>query len=183
MRERALVAAVGRERVVHIREAHNARPKRNLVSAQRVGIARAIPVFVMVTHDGIHIVRKIDLFQDVCAGAGMQFHDVPLVRRELIGFVQNLRRDHDLADIVQQCANAEPEDGVLLHAGATCDSASEVGDAFAMPLRVRVFFFDRLAPLMDDVEHIALEPPDQRGDRGHRLIRAQLREELVRTIQ
>ena len=52
-----------------------------------------------------------------------------------------------------------------------------------MPLRVRVFFLDRLAPLVNDLEHIALEAPNQRGHRVQCMVRAQLREQLMGTVQ
>ena len=183
VRQRCLVAAVRCERVIHIRQTHNARPQRNPFSAQRVRVASAIPVFMMVAHNCIHIVREIDLPENVCAGAGMQLHHIPFVRRESFSLVEDFRRDHDLTDIVQERTDAEPEERILFDAGAAREGACEIGDAFAMSLRVRVFLFDRLAPFMHDVEHIALETPDQCGHRGHRLIRPQLREQLMRTVQ
>ena len=183
VRQRAFVAAVRRQRIVHVGEADDTRPQRNPLSTQCVGIACAIPVLMVVPHDRVHIVRKVDLFQDVGAGTGMQLHHIPLVGRQAFGFVQNLRRDHDLANVVQQCADAEPEDRILLDPGAARECARQVRDAFAMSLRVRVLLFDRLAPFVHDIEHVAFEASDQCGHGGHRLVGAQLREQLVRAVQ
>ena len=56
------------------------------------------------------------------------------------------------------------------------ERAGEIGDALAVTLRVAVLRFDRLAPLPDDVEEVALEPRHAAVHVGQLVARAELRE-------
>ena len=85
-------------------------------------------------------------------------HQEPFGVVELAGLVEYLGGDHQLADVVQQRADAEPEEGHgVPTADARPDGARKVRDSHAMALRVHVLRFDGLAPFSRDVEEVGLE--------------------------
>ena len=81
VRQGAFVAAFGRERVVDVGDAHDARHERNVISGQAVRVAGAVPGLVMRSYDRNHIPRELDLGQELHAGDGVLLDEGPLLRR------------------------------------------------------------------------------------------------------
>ena len=183
VRHGLLVAALRRQRVVDVGDAENARGARNLLALEPVRIAGAVPPLVVRLDDRAHVPREVDVGEHLDARHRVLLDHHPLVRREAARLVQDLRRDHQLADVVQQRADAEPEQRFLVEAGFGGESAGEIGDALAVTLRVVILRFDRLTPASHDVEEIALEAGRLAIDVGEVGPRVQLREQTVRAIQ
>src|SRR4030095_4879124 len=96
---------------------------------------------------------------------------------------EHFRRDDELTHVVQQGADPEPEQRALVETRAGGERAGQVGDALAVTLRVSVLRFDRLSPSSDDIDELALEMRRLTVDVGQVAPRAQLREELMRTVE
>ena len=114
----------------------------------------------------------------------MRLHELPLGVVELSGLVEHFGGNHELADVVQECSNAKPEErhGVAI-ADARPDGARQVGDAHAMALRVDVLRFDRLAPFPCDVEEVGFEEGGAAIDVGQLAAGAELQEEAMGLVQ
>jgi hypothetical protein len=87
----------------------------------------------------------------------MALDQLPFVRRELARLVQDVRRDDQLADVVNGRAHAEPEQVARLASIAHCQRAREIGDPLTVPLRVSVLRFDRPGPMPRDLEELSLQ--------------------------
>ena len=125
----------------------------------------------------------VDPLEQLDPGFGVRTHERPLLRREATGLVQDLGRDVDLADVVQQGSDTEPEHAPFLEARAPGERAREVGHPHAVPLRVRVLRFDRFAPLPHDRKEAHLEPVLPAIEVGEVASRPQLHEQLVRAVE
>ena len=79
------------------------------VPDEAVGIPVAIPALVMAPHHRRDVPRKLHVGQHLLAGGRMLPNERPLFVRELARLVQHLGRNDQLADVVQQRADAEPE--------------------------------------------------------------------------
>ena len=166
LRECALVAALRRERIVHVGNAENARRQRNVLAHEPVGIALAIPALVMAAHHRCDIPRELHVSQHLLAGGGMLPHERPFFVRELARLVQHFGRHDQLADVVQQRADAEPEQRGVVEAGFRGERAGEIRHTLAMTLRVKILRFNRLAPLTNHVQEVALEARHAATDVG-----------------
>ena len=178
-----LVAPLRRQGVVHVGDAENARRKRNLFGLESVRVSGTVPALMVRFHDRPHVPWEVDVGQHLHAPHRMLLDHGPFLDGEAAGFVQDLRRDHQLADVMQQRADAEPEERFLIQPRFRGEGAGEIGNAFAMTLRVMVLRFDRLAPPPHDVEKVALEPCHLAVDVGQIGTRVKLRKEPVRAIQ
>ena len=96
-------AAVGTPRrhgVVGVDDAHHLGEGRDVVAGEAVGVAGAVPAFVMVAHGG-HELGCEQRADDVGAEAGMLAHELPLAGVQAAGLEQHAVGDRDLADVVQ----------------------------------------------------------------------------------
>ena len=108
VREGFFVAALVRERVVHIRQRHDLRRDGDLAAAQPVGVATPVPALVMPAADlarGLEqgvVLRQRHAAQQLVADDAVALHLLKFLRRELAGLVENFLRHGDLADVVQR---------------------------------------------------------------------------------
>ena len=96
------ILAVRGQRVQTIHGSENSRADRNLFSAESLGISRAIPALVVRADNRRHGIGKRDALQNLRAHQGMHLHLFELFRREFSGLVDDLFRDGEFPDIVQQ---------------------------------------------------------------------------------
>ena len=99
------------------------------------------------------------------------------------GLFSTSGRDDELADVMEQRANAEPEERSLVETRSCRECAREVGNSLAVTLGVAVLCFDRLAPSPDDVDELALEVRRLSIHVREIAASAKLREELVRAVE
>ena len=134
-------------------------------------------------HDRQDVLGEVDAAQQLDAGLRMRPHQRPLLTRQAARLVQDLRRDVDLADVVQQRADAEPEEAAVIPAKASRDGAAEIRDPHAVTLGVRVLRLDGLAPLPDHVEERALHTHRAAVDVTQVMLGTQVREQPVGAVQ
>ena len=79
--------------------------KGNRVAEQAIGIACAVKMLVMMTNGQRRTLQPRVARNDFYAQERMSLHDIELVGSQLAGFQQDVVRDADLANIVQECAN------------------------------------------------------------------------------
>ena len=95
------VAAAAHHGVDGIRHRQNARPQRDIGAAQTVGVAAAVPPFMMVAHQHGNLLEIIDFAQNFIPGDGVAAHFLPLGVGQRPGLAQHGVRHGNLADIVQ----------------------------------------------------------------------------------
>ena len=157
MRQRALVAAHRGERVIDVCHAEDAGGERDRLASESVRVSTAVPPFVVRLEDGAYVPGELDVGQHAHALGRVAPHEGELLVRQLPGLVQHLARDHDLPDIVQEGANAEPEQRLRIESTHFGDEAGEIRDALTMALRVPVDRFDRLAPAPGDAHEVPFQ--------------------------
>ena len=118
---------------VHIDDTHDLGTLRNRVATQPVGIARAIPVFLVVTDDRQHGFERLERRADVTAHARMLVKQGPLARSQGAGLFQNRVRDGDLAHVVQDGSVIENLYFLRIHAEGFCQHNGIVGHLFHVP--------------------------------------------------
>ena len=184
VRECLLVPALGCQCVIDIRDAEHARGKRDGLSCKAVRISAAIPSFVVAFDNGPHVPGELGVGKQLHTGGGMTPHECPLVHREFARLVQHGGGYEELAHIVQQRTNPEPEDRRVIigaHPGPEC--APEIGNANAVPLGVQILRFDRLTPLARDVQEVTLEEGGATVHVSELVACTQLRKEAMGLVQ
>ena len=98
--ERLAVGPLERHRVVGVDHAHGARDQGDLLAAQAVRVAVAVPALVVMAHaqDELLLEQRAD---DVGAEHRVLAHEVPLLGVQLARLEQDAVGDADLADVVQ----------------------------------------------------------------------------------
>src|SRR5436190_6212150 len=95
--------------VVDVGNAKDAGRQGNLITLEAVRIAGAVPPLMVVPDDRGNVPWKIDVGHQFQTSLRVALHDCPLFFGELARFVQDLSRNDNLANIVQQGADPEPE--------------------------------------------------------------------------
>src|SRR5262245_53092388 len=204
-----LVRPFRRERVVDVGQRHDARAERDLLAPQGPvlaadvdgGIARAVPLLVVVVGD--HLADREDALavdhlaghvQRVGADDRVLLHLLELVRRQLVGLLEDVVADPDLPEVVQRREVVDQlhvllrdhllEPGDLAHLLA--EDAGVVLDPLDVPARVVV---DRLRQVRDREDRGALRvldlarPGDDRLLEGVGVVLLQLLDhDLVRDV-
>ena len=138
----------------------------------------------MVTaHHWSHVPRKLDVREQLLASGGMLADERPLFLRQLARLVQHFRRYDQLAHVMEQRADAEPEQRGFVQASLGGERPREVGDALAMTLRMLILGLDRLAPLPHHVQEVAFEPRHSATHVGELVAGTQLDEAGVRAVE
>ena len=109
-RPRAAVGARAGDGVVRVGDVHDARGERDVVAAQPVRIAAAVRPLVVQLDDRDVGREKRHRPQDARAGTGMLLDDVELRVGQRAGLEQHVVGHADLADVVQQRAQADDFD-------------------------------------------------------------------------
>src|SRR5207237_2208897 len=111
----------------------------------------------MIANDRAHVSREIDVGDQLESSLWMPLHDRPLLIGEVSGFVQDFRRHDDLADVMQKCAEAEPEERARVHPGAVGKNAREKCDALTVTLGVVILALDEIAPVVRHLQEPSLQ--------------------------
>ena len=93
---------VGSQGVQKIDRGENACANRNLFALQAVGIAGAIPLFVVGPHDRHHRIREAHALQNLRPHHGVDFHLFEFFRRQPSRLRDDVLGHGEFADIVQQ---------------------------------------------------------------------------------
>ena len=96
------VRAVRLQSAVAVRNRQDARADGNIRAPQPRRIAQAVPAFVMAEHELGDRRAERHVAQYLRADAGMGLDALELLRRERVGFRENVFRDGHVADVVQQ---------------------------------------------------------------------------------
>src|SRR5205807_6114858 len=91
-------------RVKTIDDRHDSRGNGNLLAFKSVGIAAAIPLFMMMAYDRHDRIRKIYAAQNLSAHGCVDLHLFELGGSKSPGLVQDVIRNRQLADVVKQRA-------------------------------------------------------------------------------
>ena len=94
------VGAVGAHRFHHVGHGHDAGFGKDLIPDQAVGVAAAVDPLMMFVDDAGNRTGEGHVLEDLVAGLDVFLDQVVFVARQLGGFAENLRRHHDLADVV-----------------------------------------------------------------------------------
>src|SRR6185503_17354873 len=87
-------------RIEAIDHGDNARGDGNLFAAQTIGITAAVPLFVVMPDDRNHWIREVHTTEDLGADDRVDLHLLKLSMSQRSGFIQNMRRHGELADVV-----------------------------------------------------------------------------------
>ena len=90
------------QRVVAVNHGENPRADRNVGTAQPVGVSAAVPALVMMSHDRNDGIRERHLREDLRADGGMGLHPFELGSRQPSRLVQDVLRNGELADVVEE---------------------------------------------------------------------------------
>src|SRR5204863_4415303 len=107
---RAPVRAVAGHRVEGVRDSEDACAQRDLLSAQPIRIAGAVPALVVMADDARDVLEEGNTGDDPRAVLRMFTHGGPLGLRERPRLAQDVVWDADLADVVQDGAATEEGD-------------------------------------------------------------------------
>src|SRR5216684_5783566 len=111
---------------------------RNLVGGQAVGIAAAAPLLMVVFHARDDVDELGHAAHDGRSFGGMSFHHLELVLAQRAGLAQDPVVDTDLADVVQQGADAEVAHLLFAEAEVLSDADRVARHALRMAAGVRV---------------------------------------------
>src|SRR5688500_2509641 len=98
---RIAVRALGRHGVEGVADGHDARPKRDVVPAQAVRIAAAVPALVARANQARDGAKRRRGEQDALADQRMAPHEAPLDRIERAGLVEDGVGHRDLPHVVE----------------------------------------------------------------------------------
>ena len=142
-RARLTVDAFGRHRVVRVGDEDDARAERDLVAAEPVGIAVAVPALVMMEHP----------FRDRLDPEALEHPEADLrmaLKHQALGLVElarlaeDLLGDRELPEVVQARGEPRQLDLRVLEAEPSGDPRGELADALGVAARIRVACVDRL---------------------------------------
>ena len=114
--------------------------------ASAVGVAAAVPALVRGAHDEADVAQQAaDAVEHQLALDGVHLHDRPLVLVELAGLVDDLVRDGDLADVVQQRAELDQAARAIVDAHLRGDRGRQRHDVAAVHAGVLVVLLEHVA--------------------------------------
>ncbi len=152
----ALVDAVGRDRGVRVGDGHDAGLERDLVGGEAVRVAGPVPALVVVAHRGRRLAQAGQAGDQLLADRGVADHDAPLGVVERAGLGQDAVGDRDLADVVQQAAEAAAEDQRRRQPQLAGDRGGELGDLLAVQLRHALAHRGRQRERLRDADGLGL---------------------------
>ena len=128
------VTTIAGDGIIGIDDGDDAAELRELVQPQTARVAAAIrPLMVIESHIQRQRVQALaGFFQQSVADHRMPLDDLELLRGQPSGFVEDLRRDPHLADVVQQPAEPEQMQLLFVHAQVAAEGDREHTDVEAV---------------------------------------------------
>ena len=142
-----------------------------------------IPSLVMRPDHRNHVTRKIHVGEHLDTRQGVTLDQIPLVRSELTWLVQHLRWNNQLAHVMHDGADTEPEHLARLETGTHGESARQIGDTLTMALGIAILRFNGCAPVPDRFEKMPLETRVATINVSEIAFGAQLRKDPMPPIQ
>ena len=130
--------------------------ERDLLTHEAIEVALAVPALVVVTDPGPDDLDVGQVAHDQVAERDVLLDHVVLVRAERAGLAQDVVRDADLADVVEQTGDADGVDEVALEPETFGQEHAVAGDVLGVLLRVAVLGVDREDQPLEDVERASL---------------------------
>src|SRR6266581_4301229 len=121
---RGAIRSRARQRVEGVGDEHDPSGHRNRLAIESVRIARAVDPFVTRARALADERMQVELREDVVRDQGVGLDELPLVVGELSWFAQDVLRDADLADVVQERANLDRLEFLVAKPEPACDSHS-----------------------------------------------------------
>src|SRR5262249_45547816 len=115
------------------------------------------PALVAVANDRADLMESVDRGDDALTELRMRLHDRPLLRGEPAGLRQDLARDPDLPDVVQERAELEPLQHAVVKADLAADTKREIGDPACVRRGVLVVRLECVRKRLDRLDEAALE--------------------------
>ena len=106
--DRLPVRAAGDHRLVRVHDGHDPGPDRDVCARQAQGVAAPVEPLVVVEHDRRGVAQGARLLEDDLPDLGVLGHDAPLRRHEVAGLGQDLVRDGELAQVVEEARGPDP---------------------------------------------------------------------------
>ncbi len=138
----AVIRPVGGDGVVDVGELEDLRRHRELAALEPVGIPAAVELLVVPADDRQEVAQALERLADALPDDGVLVHHDPLLVGQPARLVDDLVRDPDLADVVQDAALPQGLAGVLVEAGEPPPLDGQGSHALGVTLGVRVLGLD-----------------------------------------
>src|SRR5688572_4636486 len=139
---RLLIRTIGGHRVKSVCDRHDLAHQRNVVTLQTLRVTQTIDHLVVHVHSGQELLHGRNLRHDLVALLRVALHDFIFFIRERRGLLENLVVDSDLADVVQQRADADLLHFFITQPESLRDRHRKTRHTFGVTTRVRIFAVD-----------------------------------------
>src|SRR3954470_9259569 len=156
--KRVAVPAHGGHRLQRVADGEDPRDERDVVRAEALRVAAAVPALVVVEDDVHDDLRQPERAHDARADLRVPAHDLPLVLRERAGLGEDVLGHADLADVVQQAAEEELLGAPDLGVDDLGQLRRQPAHAAQVAARDRVLRLDGCGEALDDRAGAAARP-------------------------
>ena len=136
--ERRPVGPVGRHRIERVCDSEQAGLDRDLLAAEAMWIASAVPTLVVVEHVRQSRAEVVDGFDQTGARDRMRPDLGQLLFRQRTGLAEHARVDGDLADVVERTAEPERVEPLTPPAEPSRETLCDQGDASGVAAKIWV---------------------------------------------
>src|SRR2546425_7256847 len=152
-----LVRPGGAQRVIHFRGGDDASAQRDLVAAQTIGVASAVPTLVVAAHHGDDVLEVGQRREDLRADDDVLLDVLELLRAERALLVQHRLAGADLSEVVQPAGDAHVLHVLVADPQLRGDRGRQIGHARRVPAHVGVLRFERVHQRLERGDGDALE--------------------------
>ncbi len=110
------------DRIETVDDRNDSRRDRNLFAFQSVGIAKSVPLLVMMTHDRRDRIREINATENLRAHSRVDLHLFKLSGGQPAGLVDDVRGHREFPDVVKQRSGFKRGDFRLAKVPKPCPS-------------------------------------------------------------
>ena len=126
--------------------------ERDVLAGEPGQVALAVPALVVVADAGADVVDVGHVADDEVAERDVLLDDLVLVRRQAAGLAEDVVRDADLADVVEERRDPQAGSHLLRQAQPLGEEQGVGGDVLGVELRVAVLAVDRQDEALQHVE-------------------------------
>src|SRR5439155_20385082 len=153
-----MVGPVGRHRVPRVREPDDGGLEEDPLAGQAVRVPAAVPALVVVTDDRHRGAERAELADDVSADLGVALDELELLFGEAGGLRQDGVWDAELADVVEEGAEAQRIETLLRQVQLLADRYRDALDPQGVAGGVGILGLDGRVQALDRLEGALLEP-------------------------